>query len=465
MVSMIDYSFLTIQNPWWQDKRLIEEDDHIEGFNLSKVKYIPRSVLDLELKNGAINIVCGPRQTGKTTALKLLVKSLLEQQIPAERIFYFNCDALESRKDIIELVLSFFDGIKEPSGKIPQNYLFLDEISSVTDWPYAVKWLADNGLLANSKIILTGSSSISLKKSGEFLPGRRRGGRDINFLPISFFEDLKLVLPKFPLREKVNSFEELKRLDKQLQKKRINIKQSYKDFLLTGGFLRMINSFVKKEPFLDTVELYKSTLKSELAKWGKRELYARRVLKKVISSLTSETSYSSVAEEAELGSKNTAVEYLNFFGDSFLLAETLFYSIPQKRVVVKKNKKYYPTDPFLFWIFNSFVSGSNQIEEFYRRYSKPPLDSQTAEAFVASELYKSGLKFYFFRNKKALDFYIPKKDLGIEVKYKPRIFSYDLKGLGYAKRKVIVSKNTLEKRGEVLIVPTYLFGLVNLAKI
>lgn len=457
---MIDYSLLALQNPWWRNKELIEKDAKVREFMASVVQYVPREVLDWKLVPGAVNVISGPRQTGKTTALKLLIRSLLAKQIPAERILYFNCDALESRKDIIDLVLGFFDGLHKPSEKVPPNYLFLDEVSSVTDWPYAIKWLVDEGLLAKSKVILTGSSSINLKKSGEFLPGRRGGGIDIRFLPISFFEYSRLVLPDFSLENPAGSFEELEKLEKQLLRKRADLKKVYWDFLLTGGFLKVVNLLSKKEPLAEAAELYQGALKSELAKFRKKELHARRVLDKVIRSLTAETSYANVAEEAELGSKNTAADYLGFFADSFLLAETLFYSVPQKRVVIKKNKKYYPTDPFLLWVFNSFVSGSNQIEEFHRRYLTPPLDSQLAEAFVASELYKSGLEFYYFRNSRGLDFYIPEGDLGVEVKYKEKITSSDLESLRCAGKKVIVSKNTLEKRGDVLIIPAHLWGLV-----
>ena len=461
---MIDYSLLVTQNPWWQNRDLIDEDSHIQEFSGSAVRYWPKSILDLPLKKGATNVVYGPRQTGKTTALKLLIKSLLAKQISPERILYFNCDVLDSKKDVVDLISSFFEGIRTSPDKIPPNFLFLDEISSVTDWPYAIKWLADAGLLKNSKIILSGSSSISFKKSGEFLPGRRKGGKDIRFLPITFLDYFNLLFPKLSLKKPISSFSELKILEKRFKRRGINLNQIYRDFLLTGGFLKMINLFVRRNSFFEAVELYKNTLKSELAKFGKREIYARRVLDKIIGSLTSETSYTNVAEEAELGSKNTAADYLGFFGDSFFLTEALFYSIPQKRAVVKKNKKYYPVDPFLFWVFNCFVTGSNQVEEFYRRYLQPPLDSRITEAFVASELYKQGLEFYFFKNSRELDFYIPKENLGVEVKYTLRVVSADLKGLKYAKRKILVSKDLLEERGGIFIIPVFLFGLIDLKR-
>lgn len=452
---MIDYDLLAIQNPWWKNKELIKNDDKLREFTSSPIKYYPKNILDLKLEAEAINILSGPRQTGKSTALKLLIRNLLEQKFPPERIFYFNCDALSSRKDIIDLVLNFLNGIKGSQEATPANYLFLDEVSSLVDWPYAVKWLADGGFFAHSKIILV----------SEFLPGRRKKGKDIRYLPIAFGEYAKLILPEIFTGQLLNSYRGVERFSQELARKGVNLPQLYRNFLLTGGFLKMINSFIAKEPFLDTVEIYKSSLKSELAKAGKKELFARKVLEKVVNSLTAETSYTNVAEEAELGSKNTAADYLGFFSDAFILTETLFYNIPQKRVIFKKNKKYYPTDPFLLWIFNSFISGSSDIRGFYQKYASSPLDSQLAESFTASELFKHGHEFYFFRNTRELDFYIPKLELGIEVKYKNKIVSSDLEGLRYAKRKIVVSKHSLEKRENILIIPAYLFGLIDLKKI
>ena len=130
------------------------------------------------------------------------------------------------------------DRIKTESDRLPANYLFLDEISSVGDWPYAIKWLADSGFLSNSKIILTGSSSISLKKKGEFLPGRRGSGKDIIFLPLKFFDCFNLL--------HLGSFDDLKQAKRKASIKEIDLKKNYERFLLTGGFLKMLDTTVKK---------------------------------------------------------------------------------------------------------------------------------------------------------------------------------------------------------------------------
>lgn len=456
---MIDYQLLLIQNPWWENKSLIINDPKLKEFQRSAVKHYPGQILDLPLLPSAINIISGPRQTGKSTALKLLIQRLLKKH-PAETIFYFNCDALADKQALIDLVLTFFDQLKNKYGKSVDHYIFLDEISSIPDWSYGIKWLADSGLLEQSKIILTGSSSINLKKSGELLPGRRRRGQDIAFLPIDFFTYLKLLTAQTKL-EPAGSFAELQQLERQLQTTGIRTHKFYKDFLLTGGFLKVIDRFWKKELLPETVEIYQNTVKSELAKFGRKEIHARAILNKIIKSLTAETSYINIAEEAELGSKNTAFDYLNFFADTFLLKEVFFYEIAQKRVVIKKNKKFYPTDPFILWVFQALISASSQIELFYQKYMTTPLDSQLAELFVASELYKKRLDFYFSKNQSELDFYLPTKEIGIEVKYKDKITRDDILGLKGAKRKLIVSKNLFAQREDVFIVPAHLFGLID----
>lgn len=445
---MIDNLYLELQNPWWQTKEKIEKDDKLLEFHRAKYRYYPKEILGLGLAPSDIHLLTGPRQTGKSTAVKLLIEKLLKREIPPRAILYYNCDALSSKKDVIDLVTAYF-------GLGPQKtyYLFLDEISSVSDWPYAVKWLADAGMLKKTALLLTGSSSINLKKSGEFLPGRRGKGRDLNLLPVSFSQFLAL---KYPEIEKVEfQPSRISFLNSQVSALTINLEQEYQKFLKSGGFLRIINK--GEEPEREN-ELYLGTLRSEIFKAGKKEENMRQVLQKIISSLGSETSYSNIAEEAELGSKNTAADYLSFLKDSFFLSEVQFFDIPQKRVRLKKNKKFYPLDPYFFWLFQGFITGNLDFSAFYPLYRSEREEGRLAEAFVASELVKAGRRFFFYKGKKEIDFYLPEERLGLEVKYQRKITGEDWRGLAEAERKIVLSKSVLEKRGEVLILPVFLWA-------
>src|SRR3989338_2858176 len=184
---MVDYSYLTIQNPWWDNPQSVNQDEKLVEFESSKFKYLPQEILNLKLRPGDINIITGPRQTGKSTSIKLYIRQLLKNSFPAGSILFFNCDALSSQKDLTNLVMEFVSRDEKK-----ETCIFLDEVTSVDSWPQGIKWLADSGLLKRSAVFLTGSSSINLKKHGEFLPGRRGKGIDIAFLPITFADYLSL---------------------------------------------------------------------------------------------------------------------------------------------------------------------------------------------------------------------------------------------------------------------------------
>lgn len=441
---MVDYSYLTLQNPWWQNAAAIREDDKIKEFESLKFQYHPTQILDVKLRAGDIILISGPRQTGKSTAIKLLIRKLIQDDWNPHHLFYFNCDALSSEKDIIDLIIQCQEVTESK-----KTIIFLDEISSVPNWPQGIKWLADAGRTKDTTLFLTGSSSINLKKSGELLPGRRGKGKDINFLPISFSEYLALHNVRIDPIGAVTA----KKLA-ELSSMKHMVYKYYQAFLMSGGFLRNVNYGITETGN----DLYLKTLKSELYKAGKKEDSLREVVKKILHSLSSQTSYTNIAEEAELGSKNTAIDYLNFLADSFFVKETKFWDIAAGHVVLKKNKKFYTVDPYLVWLFEAFVTANVSFQSFFGLID----ESKLAENFVASELLKAGHDAYFYQNTSELDFYIPKLNMGVEVKYKEKITRDDLKPLSVTPRKILVSKNTLEKRDGVFIVPIYFFPLLDL---
>lgn len=441
---MIDYLYLQIQNPWWENGGSIDEDEKIKEFNGLKYRYIPKQILSIPPVVKNIHIISGPRQTGKSTALKLYIKQCLKERIDPQNILYFNCDALSNEKDVIDLIIEF-----NKTREKDKTIILLDEISSVANWPQGIKWLADSGQLKNTALFLTGSSSINLKKSGEMLPGRRGKGKDINFLPISFYD--YLILKGMEVEKiKLNSPNALTTLQRLVEK----TKKHYLDFICTGGFLRNINYGLSEE----TGDLYLKTLKSELFKNGKKEDSLREVVKKILNSLSSQTSYTNIAEEAELGSKNTAIDYLNFLSDSYFLKETKFFDIPQQRVILKKNKKFYTTDPYIVWLFESFVTGSLNFESLRGLVDNTKL----TENFIATELTKKGVPFFFYQNSSEMDFYLPNGSIGIEVKYKNKITNGDIKFPNGLNKKIIISQNTLEERDDIFIIPAHLFSLIEL---
>ncbi|WP_238699169.1 MULTISPECIES: hypothetical protein [Sulfolobaceae] len=77
-------------NPWWISKDRINDLDIYRKFEESDVKWIPDVIDKVSLFPYSLNFILGPRQVGKSTALILLVKKLLEKVNPG----VFSCSHL-----------------------------------------------------------------------------------------------------------------------------------------------------------------------------------------------------------------------------------------------------------------------------------------------------------------------------------------------------------------------------------
>ncbi|MDK2838637.1 MAG: uncharacterized protein PWQ83_172, partial [Thermosipho sp. (in: thermotogales)] len=122
----MDFSYVYSQNPWWEDSKSIYLDMHIRKFEKSKFKYIPCFMKKLKNYKNGIYILKGPRQIGKTTVLKLLIKDLFEKNVNPSNILYVTLDLISSKNELTQILIDYFsikNNIKE------KKYLFLDEIS------------------------------------------------------------------------------------------------------------------------------------------------------------------------------------------------------------------------------------------------------------------------------------------------------------------------------------------------
>jgi len=145
----ISISVLQQHNPWWLRKELILDDVKIMDYEQKTYKYIPDIINEYPMDTDAILTLRGPRHIGKSTSLKLLIsKLLLEDKIPEKNIFYFSLDRIEDFNQLYDLISCYLNYIR-PTIK-DRLYIFLDEISFVSEWQRCIKSLADEGRLKNT---------------------------------------------------------------------------------------------------------------------------------------------------------------------------------------------------------------------------------------------------------------------------------------------------------------------------
>jgi len=86
----ISFQLLQHQNPWWFREELILEDEKISDFEQETFQYIPPLLSSFPENTDAILTLRGPRQIGKSTTLKLLIRKLLMEISCTERAFFIS---------------------------------------------------------------------------------------------------------------------------------------------------------------------------------------------------------------------------------------------------------------------------------------------------------------------------------------------------------------------------------------
>ena len=340
------------QNPWWHKTEWQEKDKHLRDFYRNKIKWFPSWLDEVSLKPFSLNFIIGPRQVGKTTGIKLLIKKLIEdKKISEENILYVNCEILPDFISLRKTLLEFLNETKKA-------FIFLDEVTSLKDWWKAVKSIIDVGIAERSVICVTGSSSLKLKRHAEFFPGRKGKGKEITVFPLNFQEYVKIM--------KENKIKK-------------DIKEFFKDYINTGGFALTINGFSESEILASFIgEFVRNDLSLEIAK----ETFAS-----VISKIPSAMSFHAIASETSGYSYKTIQQYLEVFRNLFILE---FAYLKRKKIEYRKEKKIFFLDPLLLKLF-SYWSNS----EF--------LKSALMENIVQAHLYRKFGEIYYYRNRYEID--------------------------------------------------------------
>ena len=170
-------------NPWWADPEGWESvDSHLRALHLQPVRLPAPLVEEMDLDHPGLHTVRGPRQVGKSTDLKMLVRRALRSGRDPRQIIYLAMDALVGQP--VSEVDATVAGARRQARTRPGALILLDEITTLPNWDVAVKVMWDTGLLRDDVVVCTGSSAYDLHRgAAERWPGRRGTGADHLVLP------------------------------------------------------------------------------------------------------------------------------------------------------------------------------------------------------------------------------------------------------------------------------------------
>ena len=380
-------------NPWW-----INEPDftYIE-WKKAEIHWVPDVINEFSLEPFSLNFLFGPRQVGKTTAIKIQIHRLLEKYGP-KSIFYYSCDELTDHHELGEVLDNYLSARK--SWGIRNSFIFLDEITFVDQWWRAIKSRIDSGELSGDVITITGSASMELMKQKEFFPGRRGKGKDHLMMPLSFSRYVEVFSDISPSTGGIEDIERNASANRVFSE---TLKAMFRRYLETGGFPRAIRDFHSfGKVSNETMKTYLDWMRGDWIKAGKSERYMKELLSYIINARGTPISWNGIASETGINSPNTARSYVEVLEGTFS-SLILYLLSPDSKVLYRKNKKIHFTDPLLFRIFSEYTG-----EELYEDW--------IIEGTVASLLSRRAPVFYW-RNSSEVDVLckIDGKQVGFEV--------------------------------------------------
>lgn len=346
------------------------------------------SSLQDQIEKSDITVLTGMRRVGKTTTLQMIFdevdsrnKIFLDLENPLDQKTFEEADF----NNIWYNLQAYGITNKEKA------FIFLDEIQSSPSITSPVKYLHDH---YNVKFFLTGSRSFYLKNLfSESLSGRKR---IFELHPLDFVEFLvfkghqKDFTDDFAMKDNRKNlviYEKVKKL--------------YEEYLEFGGFPQVVLTDDHRGKVHQLNDIFKSYFEMEVRRLADfKQINSFRDLMLLLLQRTgAKVEISKLASEIGV-SRDTVYSYLAFLQGTYFIDLVPPYTLNRDREV-SGAKKLYVCD-------NGFVRHFGKVSE-----------GSLLENSVFLDLRKYGaLMYYQKRSGQEIDFVLPEKGIGIEVKKK-----------------------------------------------
>ena len=266
---------------------------------LSAKKSIKREKLEeVKILDSFAIILSGVRRCGKSTLLRQMIKKV-------KNFYYFNFEdpiAVSFELSDFQILEEVF---REEYGE--SDYYFLDEVQNIPKWELFVRSMLDRG----KYFIITGSNASLLSRElGTRLTGRHL---DYELFPFSFKEFLKL------------------------KRKTPNI-ESFQEYFTKGGFPQ----YLKNEDAEILRDVFSDIINRDIS--ARHKIRNLKSLKEMaiylITNVGKEFSYNSLKKTFNLGSVNSAISFISFFEDSYMLFTVPKFDYSYKKQIVNPKKVY-----------------------------------------------------------------------------------------------------------------------------
>jgi predicted AAA+ superfamily ATPase len=459
-------------NPWWSPPHEVRPKP--PAFRRRQVQALLER---LQKPRALMQVVRGPRQVGKTTAILQLVEELLAGGIRPADILLIRFDLEPLREaGLATLVRWFEDAIRKR--KLDDGapaFLFLDEVHKLPAWNEELKHLSE---ISRPRVLLTGSSSVLVAKGArESLAGRVV---TTQFPPFGFREvleawDPELVPPGPPIRL-LDAFsprarEHFRAIHAFTTRHVRELAPALDRYYNRGGYPRLHSGEVDDDSWCDYVveTVFERVLGVDIPDLFPVEQprLLRHLYLSVARRTGQEVSQIDLAEEAIVAgiktNQPTVGRYLHYLSDALLTRELRRYPLGKSRNA-RLPVKMVLSD---LGVRNAIFRGAPSLRD-----SAPDIVGPLVETVVQTVLHDTDLALHFYRDRidpdarksafEEVDFVAERTDgtvLPVEVKFREKIDGDDVATIKRfiaryrAPAGFVVTRDTWFEDGPVLALP------------
>jgi predicted AAA+ superfamily ATPase len=450
---------LSRQNPWWADPAAVELDPHLRALDASPLRRPVR--LPVSVEQDGIYILRGPRQVGKTTFLKSLLRDLIRKGHAPRALLYADCELLGVRSgpELARLLEAFLRIHPEPGRKL----LCLDEVTRLEEWAGGIRALVDLGALEGVTVVATGSHAIDLRRGGERLPGRRGAGADLVLYPMTFRDYVAAHVPGAELPA-LGGLQpgEVYGACREVALRGLALEALFDRFLGTGGYPRPAAAYAVAGSIPPEVYwTYRDAVLGEVSRARRRETHFRELGEFVLRRLGSTLDWRDVARETDIGSHNTVRQYVEDL-EALFLWHVVYRTrtLGDARPALRAPKKVHLDDPFAGHVLRAWIYGfADPWEATLHALADPEWRGRVVESAVVSHLVRRyGPFVHYFGNAHEVDAVVYRElrlEALVEVKYRSKVGTEGRKLLSRLGGGIVVSREELEwdEGSRVAVVP------------
>jgi predicted AAA+ superfamily ATPase len=353
----IDIKLLKIQNQWW-DSGDLKYDPVIETLDKQFVKYRPKAMDEIDLQSEKMTLLQGARGVGKTTIIKMMIAELIsKKKVNPQNIFYYSCHNLNSKEQLNESIKTFVNWRRQQKKNSSVLYIFIDEVTLLKNWNRGIGHLERAGIFKNIRVLLSGSVYFDITKLSN---QSRIKWENIKVKSLSFREVLAIL--------DSDLLAKLDRDKKKFTKYKDRLEYYLNIYFLTGGYLSAINSFLKEGAVKqDIYSSYLYWLIADVARADRDLVLFRQIVEQLINFQGQSFGFQTIARKTKARTHNTVSDYIGLLQSMFVFQ--IIYQLDDQNLINKRAaKRMYFRDPFIFWVFYSYLHGSLNYWQFSREY-------------------------------------------------------------------------------------------------